>query len=213
VIIAGCGRVGSTLATQLSISANEVAIVDHNPDSFEFLGPSFTGSTHVGKAFDRATLESAGIERADAFVAVTSGDNSNVVSAIVAKEVFRVPRVIARIYDPRRAEIYRRLGLQAVSSVSWATHEIMVLLAHTGLATQISFGDGQVRIVTAEVPPRLHERTVGELEQAGEISVIAVVRAGRSFMPVAGTPLAAGDMISAAVVDGAVDRLDRMIAP
>src|SRR5665647_295064 len=112
IIIAGCGRVGATIATKLSLEGHEISIIDKNTEAFESLGKNFKGQTIKGMAFDGDALKKAGIERADAFLSVTSGDNSNVVSATIAKDVYRVPKIVARIYDPRRAEIYRKFGIQ-----------------------------------------------------------------------------------------------------
>lgn len=212
VIIAGCGRVGALLATRLSLDGHEVAVVDKDRRSFRLLPGGFSGTRHCGTAFDRETMLAAGIERTDAFISVTSGDNSNVVSALVAKEVFRVPTVIARIYDPRRAEIYRRLGLPAVSSVAWSVGEILSLL-RPELAEVTTFGDGEVRLVRAMVPPGLAGRTVAELQRPGEAQVVAVVRAGSSFVPTDGSVLEASDVVHLAVAQSALPHVERMLAP
>ncbi len=190
-----------------------MSVIDHDKAALDSLGSEFTGSRHSGKAFDRATLAASGIEHADAFVAVTSGDNSNVVSAMVAKQVYRVPQVVARIYDPRRAEIYRRLGVQAVASVAWSVQEVLALLLHTGLATGATFGDGEARLVSLEVPQRWVGRTVDELSRPGEISVVAIVRSGHSFLPTGGATMHAGDIAHIAVADTALEHLERMLAP
>jgi trk system potassium uptake protein len=121
VIIAGCGRVGSELATNLQRLGHSIAIVDKNVKAFERLKADFAGRKVVGFVFDREVLTEAGIEDAEAFAAVTSGDNSNILGARVAKDHFRVPHVVARIYDPRRAQIYQRLGIQTVATVRWTT--------------------------------------------------------------------------------------------
>ena len=120
VIIVGCGRVGSELTIQLSKAGHDVTIVDKRPTAFDRLPPGFEARTMVGLGFDRELLEEAGIKEADAFVSVTNGDNSNIVSARVAREYFHVPKVIARIYDPRRAEIYERLNIPTVATTTWA---------------------------------------------------------------------------------------------
>lgn len=213
VIIGGCGRVGSVLARRLSLRGDEVHVLDQDPTAFERLGTEFPGRMHRGKVFDRETLEHAGIEEADAFLALTSGDNSNIVSAIVARQVFRVPRVFARIYDPRRAEIYRRLGISAFSSVTWAVNEALAAVLQPELTEDTTFGDGEVRVVSVEVPPRLVGRTVAELTVAGEILPVAIVRSGRSFMPVGGTAFHEGDVVHVAVAQAAGDRLRGMVAP
>ncbi|MFC5801685.1 potassium channel family protein [Streptomyces formicae] len=123
VIIAGCGRVGSALAVQLVAEAHDVRLIDRLPRTRRHLPDAFPGQFHQGNAYSRAVLEAAGIEDADAFVAVTSGDNSNIVSARTAKETYRVPIVLARIYDPRRTDIYRELGIPTIASVRWTVHQ------------------------------------------------------------------------------------------
>src|SRR5437868_14089643 len=124
----GCGRVGSTLAHILEDRGNTVAIIDRDPEAFRRLRSSFKGDRITGIGFDRAVLVQAGIERADAFVAVSSGDNSNIISARVARETFGVERVVARIYDPRRAEVYERLGIPTVATVRWTADRMVRLL-------------------------------------------------------------------------------------
>lgn len=125
VVIMGCGRVGSSLAQELDSRGHSVSIIDQDPASFRKLPSTFGGRTVAGVGFDRDRLIEAGIERADAFAAVSSGDNSNIISARVARENFNVAKVIARIYDPRRAEIYQRLGIETVASVAWTTRQMV----------------------------------------------------------------------------------------
>lgn len=213
VIIGGCGRVGALLATKLAFERHEVAIIDKDPRTFGRLGKNFSGLTLRGMVFDRDVLHRAGIERADAFVAVTSGDNSNVVSATVAREIYRVPKVIARIFDPRRAEIYRRLGIQTVSSVTWAANEITSLILFPHLVRDLSLGDGEVQMVKVSVPPRLAGRTVADLAAPGEVLPFALVRAGKSFIPASHEELSEGDIIEAAVLTSAMDRFQAMTNP
>ena len=213
VIIGGCGRVGALLATRFSAAGNEVVVIDKNPSSFRRLGRGFDGTTLRGMVFDYDTLTKAGVDRADAFVAVTSGDNSNVVSATVAREIYRVPKVVARIFDPRRAEIYRRLGIQTVSSVTWAANEIVSLVVHQQLVRDVTLGDGEVQLVKTSLPPRLSGRTVADLTSPGEILPIAIVRSGSSFIPASGSVFHDGDIVEVAVLTTAMDRFDRMITP
>lgn len=213
VVIGGCGRVGMLLATRLSLDGHNVSLIDHSLEAFSLLPPGFGGSTHVGKVFDRETMEMAGLDRADAYVAVTSGDNSNVVSAMVAKQVFRVPRVVSRIYDPRRAEIYRRLGIPAISSVAWSVNEVLSVLLHPGMATDVSFGDGEVRLVSAEVPPRLVGRLVADIQSPGQIVVAAIVRTGRSFMPTPQEQFAEHDVLHVVCTEPSLARLKEMLRP
>lgn len=120
----GCGRVGSLLATQLDEVGHSVAIIDQNREAFQRLPDSYQGSTILGVGFDKQILLEAGIERAHAFVSVSGGDNSNIISARLARTVFQVPRVIARIYDQQRAAIYNRLGIPTIAPVAWTAHEI-----------------------------------------------------------------------------------------
>jgi len=213
VIIGGCGRVGALLATRFSAAGNEVVVIDKNAAAFRRLGKGFDGTTLRGMVFDYDTLTKAGVDRADAFIAVTSGDNSNVVSATVAREIYRVPKVVARIFDPRRAEIYRRLGIQTVSSVTWAANEIVSLVVHQQLVRDVTLGDGEVQLVKTSLPPRLTGRTVADLTSPGEILPITIVRAGSSFIPASGSVFHDGDIIEVAVLTTAMDRFDRMITP
>lgn len=213
VIIAGCGRVGALLAVRLRLDGHELSVIDQNPDAFRRLGQGFGGTTHRGKSFDRATMIDAGIEHADAFVAVTSGDNSNVVAALAAREAFRVPRVIARIYEPRRAEIYRRLGVVSVSSVAWAVNEVRSLLHPDRLTQEVSFGDGEVRLISALVPPRLDGRPVDHLARHGVVVPLAIVRSGASRIAAPGTLLASGDTLYLAVSTEALESVQEMLAP
>lgn len=213
VLIAGCGRVGALLATHLSLEGHDVAVIDHDRTAFGRLGAGFPGTTHRGKVFDRETLEEADIAHADAFCAVTSGDNSNVVAAKIAKEMYRVPRVVARIYEPRRAEIYRRLGIPAVSSVAWSANELLAILLHPHVTIDSTFGDGEVRIVSIEVPPRLDGRTTDDIAIPGEIMPIAVVRSGSSHLAVPGSRVHHGDILHVAVTPQSAARFAVMLTP
>ena len=213
IIIAGCGRVGATLATKLSLEGHDVSIVDKNADAFERLGKNFKGQTVKGMVFDGEALKKAGIEKADALLSVTSGDNSNVVAATIAKDVFRVPKVIARIYDPRRAEIYRRFGVPTVASVTWAANEIHTMLTYTSIVRDISLGDGEVQISKAAIPPRLVGRKVGELTVPGEISVIAIIRGGKAYIPGPGDIFKEHDMVEIAVLTTSMPKLSQMLTP
>src|SRR5919109_4538645 len=146
----GCGRVGSTLAHRLLEMGHSVAVIDQNADAFRRLGEEFAGQTVTGVGFDRDTLVEAGIERAEAFAAVSSGDNSNIISARVARETFGVHNVVARIYDPRRAEVYQRLGIPTVATVRWTADQMLRRLLPEGPAPLWRDPTGEV--VLAEVP-------------------------------------------------------------
>lgn len=213
VIIGGCGRVGAQLATKLAFERHEVVVIDKDPGAFARLGKSFSGRTIRGIVFDREVLEEAGADRTDAYVAVTSGDNSNVVSATVAREIYRIPKVVARIFDPRRAEIYRRLGIQTVSSVTWAANEISSLVLYPHLVRDLALGDGEVQLVKVSVPPRLVGRTVADVHMPGETLPFAIVRAGRSSIPGSHEELREGDILEVAVLTTAMDRFQQLVNP
>lgn len=206
-IIMGCGRVGSTLAQQLSLEQYDVSVIDRDPESRELLPASYPGGFQVGNGFHRHVLEACGIGTADAFIAVTSGDNTNIVGARIAKEHYRVPHVIARIYDPRRADIYRDLGITTVASVRWTADRIHQMLQHRHLSPDTSFGNGETLLVTEILPPWLGNRPIHELEVDGQLRVVAIIRGGRSFLPRADTKAEAGDQVSFAVASTALGRL------
>src|SRR2546428_9675772 len=148
----GCGRVGAARTVELAKAGHSVAIIDKRPEAFDRLPPGFQAKTIVGLGFDREVLEEAGIKEADAFVAVSNGDNSNIVSARIAREHYHVPKVIARIYDPRRAEIYERLNIPTVASVRWAASRIMFLLFHGEGEVKESFAGGRLVPVQCRDP-------------------------------------------------------------
>jgi trk system potassium uptake protein TrkA len=157
-------------------------------------------------------LEQAGIARADALVAVTGGDNTNVVAARAAREVYKVPRVIARLQDPRRAVIYEELGVVTVATVGWALAKIRDYLEHLPLKEEATFGRGEVALVRLELPQHLVDRPVGELEAGGGLRVVSITRRGGALVPDAATTLAEGDVIRLAVQQDARDRLDALLA-
>lgn len=157
IVIMGCGRVGSALAERLDLSGHKVTILDQDNNAFKKLPATFSGKTLVGVGFDRDKLEEAGIRDADAFAAVSSGDNSNIISARVARETFGVKNVVARIYDPRRAEIYARLGIETVASVAWTTEQIMRRLIP--IAAE-EYRDSTGTLTLAEMP--FHKDWIGQ---------------------------------------------------
>ncbi len=213
IIVAGCGRVGAALAKKLSLEEHDVSVVDKNTDTFERLGKSFKGKTVKGMVFDGEALLKAGIEKCDVFVSVTSGDNSNVVSATIAKDIYKVPRVIARIYDPRRAEIYRRFGIPTVASVSWASNEIHTMITHTSSIRDASLGDGEVQITRSEIPARFAGHSVSELNVPGEIMVVAIIRGGKAFIPTSEAVFQEHEQVETAVLTTSLPRLKNMLTP
>lgn len=210
-VIVGCGRVGAQLASRLSVQGHQVAVVDRDPTAFRRLSPTFKGQQVEGVGFDRDVLIGAGIERADGFASVTSGDNTNVVSARIARQVFRVPKVVARIYDPRRADIYRRFGLQTISPTEWAATRIAELLCHPGMSVLQTIGNGEVNLVEVEVSAHLAGHMLNELVMPGESSVVALVRDGRATVPSLGTTLKMGDTVHISVQSTAMGRLAEML--
>ena len=213
VIIVGCGRVGAMLATMLSTDGHEVAIIDRDQAAFKRLGKGFKGATIEGNAFDQKVLKWAGIERADAFASVTAGDNTNYVLAAMARNRFQVPRVVTRIYDPLRADIYRRFGVQTISSTVWGANRIRELLTYIGLTSVLTIANGEVEVVEAEVGPLLAGHQVKDLSIPGESHVIALVRGGTALIPSPMTALARGDRVLVAVLASAMARLEGMVSP
>jgi trk system potassium uptake protein TrkA len=212
IVVVGCGRAGAGLATELSKRGHHVTVVDHDLDALKRLGSGFKGRTLVGVGFDRDVLVEAGIEKADGLAAVTASDEANVVAAQVARHIFHVPRVVARIYDPRQAEIYRRLGLQTIAPTTWGVHSIADLLCYSQLDAVLSMGSGEVSVVQAEISPLLVGRVVNALDIAGEARVISITRNGKAFMPTLGTTFEAGDMVHICVASSATDRLNMLLA-
>lgn len=210
-VIVGCGRVGSQLASRLTLEGHHVTIVDRDPTAFRRLSPAFAGDLVEGVGFDRDVLISAGIERADGFASVTSGDNTNAVAARIAKHIFRVPRVVARIYDPRRAEIYRRLGLQTISPTEWAATRITEMLCHPGLTILQTMGNGEVNLVEFEIRGHLADLAIKDLVLPGESLPVALIRDGRATVPSFGTVLREGDLVQMSVVATAMHRQMEMV--
>lgn len=211
LIVVGCGRVGARLGVQMSAEGHDVIVIDKIPDSFKRLGHGFGGRTLVGIGFDPDVLREAGIERADAFAAVTNGDNSNFIAATVARDTFRVPQVVARIYDPQREAIYRELGIRTISSTSWAVNTIKRILSSTDLYTSVQFGSGEVEITEVVISGRLVGRYTRDIAVPGEIMPVAIVRRGRAFLPTPGIALEDGDLLHIAVLASATSLLESMI--
>ena len=210
IIIIGCGRVGSTLARDLSMRNYDVTVIDNNRQSLENLGVNFRGETVVGVGFDREVLMKAGINKTDALAAVTVSDEANVVAARMAKQVFRVPRVAARVYDPRKAEIYRRLGIQTISPVALGASRLAELLTFTHLDTKSVLGTGEVEIVEVEVPPAFTGRLVSDVNVPGKVQVVSISRAGKTFLPSSNTPLQDGDLLHITVMEEHRDQIAAM---
>ena len=213
VVIIGCGRVGAALTVELGRAGHSVSIIDKRADAFDRLPPGFQAQTLVGTGFDRELLEEAGVEKARAFVAVTNGDNSNIVAARVAREHFHVEKVIARIYDPRRAEIYERLNIPTVASAMWAAEQIQYLLFHGREELKETFAGGTLLHLQREIPDHLVGQAIASVEEEGQIEVVGVDRGGRGFIPVKDSRFQQRDVAHFILLTNAVDRLDTLLEP
>lgn len=213
IVIVGCGRVGQGLAQVMSRKGHVVTVIDKDPKAFYALTTAPSVECIAGIGFDRDVLIRAGIERTDGLVAVTDSDEVNLVTAQIARQVFHIPKVVARVYDPRQAEIYRRLGLQVIATTSWGVNRIAEILTYSSLDPVLNLGNGEVDILQLSVPMLLVGRTVNELSIPGEVSVIAITRRDSAFLPTLGTLFEAGDQVHVAVVTSAMRRLSAMLQP
>jgi trk system potassium uptake protein TrkA len=213
VVIMGCGRVGSELTLQLGKAGHDVVIIDKKPEAFDRLPPGFDARTIVGLGFDRDILEEAGIKEADAFIAVSNGDNSNIVSARVALEHYHVPSVIARIYDPQRAEIYQRLNIPTVATTTWGVKQIMLMLMHPREEIKESLVGGDLFRMRVPVPDHLIGKSVNQLNEDGKVLVAGVDRMGSGFIPVPSSTFQQGDIVQLILQKDGLDILDELLAP
>ena len=213
VVVVGCGRVGSSLALQLTEAGHTVAVIDRKPESFERLGTGFTGITIAGIGFDRDRLTEAGIERADALASVTNGDNSNILIARVARETFGVERVVARIYDPKRAAIYQRLGIAAVATVAWTTERVLRRIVTDVPAVEWVDASANVSLVERQIERGWAGHRVVELEEhhAG-VRVVALSRLGVAQLPTPQLVAQEGDIVYVAMTGDALSRIDTVFA-
>lgn len=207
VIIGGCGRVGSLLATRLDRDAHEVVVIDRDRRAFGRLPAGFGGRTLEGIVFDRAVMEGADVARSDAFVAMTSGDNSNIVAARTASERFGVDTVVARIYDPVRAAIYERLGITTIASARWTVEETLRALGGTDevVASSLGPGVGDVVVLSVAVPGAVKSAPLSDLHVPGQRVVAAVTRQGHTTVPGSGDLVEGGDLVHLAVARDRVD--------
>jgi trk system potassium uptake protein len=195
VVIMGCGRVGSTLARSLEDRDHDVSVIDSNPDAFRRLGPTFNGTKVTGIGFDQGVLERAGIEKADAFAAVSSGDNSNIIAARVARETFGIQQVVARIYDPGRAEVYQRLGITTVATVKWTADQILRRLLPAGAEPDFRDPSGTIRVDHVQVPEEwIGNRTV-EFQMQSRSRIAWIDRLGEGMLPTRDSVIQEGDLL------------------
>ena len=190
----GCGRVGSTLARALEDRGHTVAVIDSSPDAFRRLGPGFSGDKVTGYGFDQTVLEAAGISKAEAFAAVSSGDNSNIISARVARETFGIDNVVARIYDPGRAEVYQRLGISTVATVRWTADQMLRRLLPHGSEPEWRDPSGSIQIAVMDAPPKWIGHKLTELENIGT-RVAFLTRLGEGTMVHGDMVLQDGDLV------------------
>lgn len=206
VIIAGCGRVGSELAKLLSNEGHNVVVIDKAQSAFDRLGGTFNGLTMVGNGFDLELLKQVGIEKADAFCAVTNGDNTNLISAQVARKIFKVPKVIARVYDPARAHIYAALGLDIISGTTLFASMIRDKIIESRFSSYL-IETKDLGVIEIEVKDELIGKTIQDINMPGELLVGAVRRLSGVFIPEAGTPLKAKDILMGVVKVASLEKI------
>jgi trk system potassium uptake protein len=195
IVIMGCGRVGSTLAHILEDRGNTVAVIDRDPEAFRRLRSAFKGERVTGIGFDRDVLARAGIERADSFAAVSSGDNSNIIAARVARETFGVRQVAARIYDPRRAEVYERLGIPTVATVRWTADQMLRKLLPEGAEPLWRDATGKIVLSQVTASPAWIGEPVRSVEDSTGARIAYIDRLGEAIVPLRGTVLQQGDVV------------------
>jgi len=212
VIIVGCGRVGSHLASALSAERHDVVVIDKSPLSFGRLSREFTGRMLTGVGFDREILQKADIEGADAFAATTDSDNANIVAAVTAKETFRVPHVVARIYNSQAAEIYRREGIPTVTPTLWAANTMKTMIANPLMTVIAVLGNGEVQLLTIEATKAMAGRMIKEFAIPGEATIAALVRRGQATIPSLDAKLELGDVLHIAAAASVIPKLEKLIA-
>ncbi|GCE76651.1 Trk system potassium uptake protein TrkA [Cellulomonas biazotea] len=194
-VIMGCGRVGASLAQSLESNGHSVAVIDQNADAFRRLDADFGGNKVTGMGFDRDTLTQAGIEDAFGFAAVSDGDNSNILAARVVRETFGIENVVARIYDPHRAEIYQRLGIPTVATVRWTAHQVLRRLLPMGATDEYRDASGQIQLAQVDVHPGWIGRTLRSIEETVGMRVAYLTRYGEGVLPTTDTVLQENDIV------------------
>ncbi|WP_084957775.1 potassium channel family protein [Thermoactinospora rubra] len=212
IVIMGCGRVGSTLAHILEDNGHSVAIIDRDPQAFRRLRVGFRGRRVTGIGFDRAVLQEAGIESAGAFIAVSSGDNSNIISARVSRETFGVDNVVARIYDPRRAEVYQRLGIPTVATVRWTADQILRRILPEGAEPLWRDPTGAVMLAEVAYNPAWIGTKVTDLEEAAGVRVAFLNRLGDALVTKNDTVIQEGDVLHVIAAENDMDRVNKVFA-
>jgi len=211
IIIVGCGRLGSGLATQLEERGVDVTIIDNNLEAFETLGKGFKGKKIHGIGFDKDVLADAQISKVDGLISCTSSDDTNALIARLAQNVFRVPKVIARLYDRHKADVYQSLGIQTISTTSWGIDKAINLLNYDQLDTLIAIGDNKVEIVRVDAPILLEGKQTNELNIIGVSHVVAIKRGNETFIPTLGTFIKSNDILYISVLSTSRDYLKSIL--
>ena len=212
VIVVGCGRVGSGLAVSLDETGHSVAVIDKNRNAFRRLPERFGGRTVVGFGFERDHLQEAGVKEAGALAAVTNGDNSNIITARIARETYGIPNVVARIYDPRRATIYQRLGIPTVATVTWTTDQVMRRLFPETTVTDWTDPSGTLRLVERDLPDAWAGRRLAGLDGGDRFRLVAVSRGGAPRLAMPGLVGQEGDVLHLAARTDALAELDAVLS-
>jgi len=210
-IIVGCGKLGSGLALNLIQKGYSVTVIDESPATFEMLGKDFKGKTLAGIGFDKDILEKAGIKSADAVIACCKSDVTNALIGRISRNIYRVPHVVSRIYDPRKAEVYHTLGIQTISATTWGIRRVSELLSYSQIDVVTTIGDDNVELVRIDVPALLINRTVNELTALGEIHVVSISRDSKTFLPTLGTTFQKNDVVYIAVLTSSIKRLNSIL--
>ncbi len=211
IVIAGCGRVGSDLADTLSEEGHDVSVIDADADSFQMLGGTFNGTVHVGRAYDVQVLKEAGIEFADAFVAVTNGDNANAMAVQVARSVFGVHETIARLDDPARIEAYRALDIRYVAASRLTSRILHEQIVDEEFDYHITFSTGNVEVIDMVLNDKATGLVISDLEVRGQLRVAAVSRDDRTLVPDDDFKLKPGDVVTAAAKHGVLGRVKKYL--
>ncbi|WP_184574884.1 potassium channel family protein [Streptomyces zagrosensis] len=212
IVIMGCGRVGAALAQTLERQGHTIAVVDQDPTAFRRLGAGFRGRRVTGVGFDQDTLREAGIEEAGAFAAVSSGDNSNIIAARAAREMFSVENVAARIYDPRRAEVYQRLGIPTVATVRWTADQMLRRLLPSGAEPLWRDPSGGVQLAEVHTSPAWVGHKVSRLQEETGVRVAFLTRLGEATLPTSQTVLQEGDLVHVMMHTNEVEAVEAAFA-
>ncbi len=211
IIIVGCGRVGSELAERLDAEGQQVVIIDQNSENFQRLALTFQGRMITGVGFDHDVLSRAGIDTADAVAVVLPNDAANLIVARAAHDHFKVPLVVARLYDPRKADLYEHSGFQTVSSTIWTVSRLEQIITSRKLNHLASLGNGEVHVLEMHIAAHMASRPISSLLVTGEVAVVGLTRGGRTCIPSLDTSLEEGDLLCLSATTTAMGRLEMMM--